>query len=155
MRSRVSLWSARNGKLRWVLCSLPKLIRSKRAAFEIVALAAGRLGSLSLAAQSIIMTADQSKPLYLFVPRVDVLYTEISAVVLNTIPFGIGMYLPPVVLPPAQYIVRRGGIHSGRKPHRCTFRGRRQTSQSCFGISQRRRRCSSHGRHASDQKCTT
>ena len=31
-----------------------------RAAFEIVALAAGRLGALSLAAQSIIMTADQS-----------------------------------------------------------------------------------------------
>ena len=41
----------------------------RRAAFEIVALAAGRLGSLPLAAQSVIMTTDQ---------------------VLNTIPFGIG-----------------------------------------------------------------
>ncbi|CAG8395281.1 unnamed protein product [Penicillium salamii] len=39
-------------------------------AFEIVALAAGRLGNVSLAAQSVIMTADQ---------------------VLNTIPFGIGV----------------------------------------------------------------
>lgn len=39
-------------------------------AFEIVALAAGRLGTISLAAQSVIMTADQ---------------------VLNTIPFGIGV----------------------------------------------------------------
>lgn len=38
-------------------------------AFEIVAIAAGRLGSLPLAAQSVIMTTDQ---------------------VLNTIPFGIG-----------------------------------------------------------------
>lgn len=32
----------------------------RRAAFEIVALAAGRLGSLPLAAQSVIMTLDQS-----------------------------------------------------------------------------------------------
>ena len=39
-------------------------------AFEIVALAAGRLGTIDLAAQSVIMTADQ---------------------VLNTIPFGIGV----------------------------------------------------------------
>ncbi|KAJ5496293.1 Multi antimicrobial extrusion protein [Penicillium fimorum] len=39
-------------------------------AFEIVALAAGRLGTVSLAAQSVIMTADQ---------------------ILNTIPFGIGV----------------------------------------------------------------
>ncbi|KAI5812920.1 MATE family multidrug resistance protein [Pyronema omphalodes] len=39
-------------------------------AFEIVALAAGRLGTVSLAAQSVIMTTDQ---------------------VLNTIPFGIGI----------------------------------------------------------------
>jgi multidrug resistance protein, MATE family len=35
----------------------------RRAAFEIVALAAGRLGALPLAAQSIIMTADQGKHL--------------------------------------------------------------------------------------------
>ncbi|OKL58904.1 putative transporter [Talaromyces atroroseus] len=39
-------------------------------AFEVVALAAGRLGTISLAAQSVIMTADQ---------------------VLNTIPFGVGV----------------------------------------------------------------
>lgn len=39
-------------------------------AFEIVALAAGRLGTLSLAAQSVIMTADQ---------------------IMNTIPFGVGV----------------------------------------------------------------
>lgn len=39
-------------------------------AFEIVALAAGRLGTISLAAQSVIMTAD---------------------VIMNTIPFGIGV----------------------------------------------------------------
>lgn len=39
-------------------------------AFEVVALAAGRLGTISLAAQSVIMTADQ---------------------VLNTIPFGLGV----------------------------------------------------------------
>jgi hypothetical protein len=32
-----------------------------RAAFEIVALAAGRLGNIALAAQSVIMTSDQSK----------------------------------------------------------------------------------------------
>ena len=32
-----------------------------RAAFEIVALAAGRLGELPLAAQSVIMTTDQSQ----------------------------------------------------------------------------------------------
>ncbi|KAF8824305.1 hypothetical protein HHX47_DHR8000353 [Lentinula edodes] len=42
----------------------------RRAAFEIVALAAGRLGSLPLAAQSVIMTLDQ---------------------ILNTLPFGIGV----------------------------------------------------------------
>lgn len=35
-----------------------------RAAFEIVALAAGRLGSLPLAAQSVIMTTDQSNFVY-------------------------------------------------------------------------------------------
>ena len=39
-------------------------------AFEIVALAAGRLGTISLAAQSVIMTADQ---------------------IMNTIPFGVGV----------------------------------------------------------------
>ncbi|KAI0700316.1 MOP flippase [Cytidiella melzeri] len=46
------------------------MVGTEWAAFEIVALAAGRLGALPLAAQSIIMTADQ---------------------ILNTIPFGIGV----------------------------------------------------------------
>ncbi|TFK34014.1 MOP flippase [Crucibulum laeve] len=46
------------------------MVGTEWAAFEIVALAAGRLGSLPLAAQSVIMTTDQ---------------------ILNTIPFGIGV----------------------------------------------------------------
>ncbi|KAJ6485806.1 MOP flippase [Mycena sanguinolenta] len=46
------------------------MVGTEWAAFEIVALAAGRLGALSLAAQSVIMTTDQ---------------------ILNTIPFGIGV----------------------------------------------------------------
>ena len=55
------LWWGRNGTLPSP-CNTPHgLIVPCRAAFEIVALAAGRLGALPLAAQSIIMTADQSK----------------------------------------------------------------------------------------------
>ncbi|KAI5122020.1 hypothetical protein M0805_008011 [Coniferiporia weirii] len=46
------------------------MVGTEWAAFEIVALAAGRLGALSLAAQSVIMTTDQ---------------------ILNTLPFGIGV----------------------------------------------------------------
>ncbi|CCM05438.1 uncharacterized protein FIBRA_07657 [Fibroporia radiculosa] len=46
------------------------MVGTEWAAFEIVALVAGHLGSLPLAAQSVIMTADQ---------------------ILNTIPFGIGV----------------------------------------------------------------
>ncbi|CDO70829.1 hypothetical protein BN946_scf184801.g21 [Trametes cinnabarina] len=46
------------------------MVGTEWAAFEIVALAAGRLGPLPLAAQSVIMTTDQ---------------------ILNTIPFGIGV----------------------------------------------------------------
>ncbi|KAH9939828.1 MATE efflux family protein [Amylocystis lapponica] len=46
------------------------MVGTEWAAFEIVALAAGRLGALPLAAQSVIMTTDQ---------------------ILNTIPFGIGI----------------------------------------------------------------
>lgn len=46
------------------------MIGTEWAAFEIVALAAGRLGELPLAAQSVIMTTDQ---------------------ILNTLPFGIGV----------------------------------------------------------------
>jgi len=46
------------------------MVGTEWAAFEIVALAAGRLGSLSLSAQSAIMTTDQ---------------------IVNTVPFGIGV----------------------------------------------------------------
>ncbi|KAF7317752.1 MATE efflux family protein [Mycena kentingensis (nom. inval.)] len=46
------------------------MVGTEWAAFEIVALAAGRLGALPLAAQSVIMTTDQ---------------------ILNTLPFGIGV----------------------------------------------------------------
>ncbi|TFY79853.1 hypothetical protein EWM64_g4158 [Hericium alpestre] len=46
------------------------MVGTEWAAFEIVALAAGRLGSVPLAAQAVIMTTDQ---------------------ILNTIPFGIGI----------------------------------------------------------------
>lgn len=48
----------------YVACPLPVALSNSdtnRAAFEIVALAAGRLGPISLAAQSVIMTTDQSK----------------------------------------------------------------------------------------------
>jgi len=58
-----------------------------RAAFEIVALAAGRLGELPLAAQSVIMTTDQSKYPHHLSPTTD----AYQGVVLNTIPFGIGV----------------------------------------------------------------
>jgi multidrug resistance protein, MATE family len=66
-------------------CTL--LISFSRAAFEIVALAAGRLGSLPLAAQSVIMTLDQSEPSFIPAPSA---HTNLSMTVLNTIPFGIG-----------------------------------------------------------------
>jgi MATE family multidrug resistance protein len=56
-----------------------------RAAFEIVALAAGRLGELPLAAQSVIMTTDQS---------IDFPYTPYNLlttpIVISTLPFGFG-----------------------------------------------------------------
>lgn len=58
-----------------------------RAAFEIVALAAGRLGSLSLSAQSVIMTTDQGTTLKL---QEDPLSHHQFVLVLNTLPFGIG-----------------------------------------------------------------
>ncbi|KAJ3763514.1 mate-domain-containing protein [Lentinula raphanica] len=64
--------------LRWKSCmtflrlAIPGILMvgTEWAAFEIVALAAGRLGALPLAAQSVIMTLDQ---------------------ILNTLPFGIGV----------------------------------------------------------------
>ncbi|KAL0954080.1 hypothetical protein HGRIS_005227 [Hohenbuehelia grisea] len=60
------------GCLSFLQLALPGILMvgTEWAAFEIVALAAGRLGELSLAAQSVIMTTDQ---------------------ILNTIPFGIGV----------------------------------------------------------------
>ena len=57
-----------------------------RAAFEIVALAAGRISSLSLAAQSVIMTTDQSKRIYKH--EFGFLSSKLITV-LNTLPFGI------------------------------------------------------------------
>ncbi|KAI0034870.1 mate-domain-containing protein [Vararia minispora EC-137] len=64
-------FSAR-GCLLFLRLALPGILMvgTEWAAFEIVALAAGRLGSTALAAQSVIMTSDQ---------------------ILNTIPFGIGV----------------------------------------------------------------
>jgi MATE family multidrug resistance protein len=59
-----------------------------RAAFEIVALAAGRLGTLPLAAQSVIMTTDQSEQLSI-ITSIDI--TNRTSV-LNTVPFGIGTH---------------------------------------------------------------
>ncbi|KAL5532735.1 ERC1_1 [Sanghuangporus sanghuang] len=60
------------GIQRFLKLALPGILMvgTEWAAFEIVALAAGRLGALSLAAQSVIMTTDQ---------------------ILNTLPFGIGV----------------------------------------------------------------
>lgn len=62
-------------------------------AFEIVALAAGRLGTTSLASQSVIMTADQ---------------------ILNTIPFGIGIAISSRV---GNYLGSRDVIKARRTAH--------------------------------------
>ena len=59
-----------------------------RAAFEIVALAAGRLGETPLAAQSIIMTTDQSAYIAFII---EFLLLMLIPKVLNTLPFGIGV----------------------------------------------------------------
>lgn len=56
-----------------------------RAAFEIVALAAGRLGELPLAAQSVIMTTDQSMR---FPYKLHIVLT--TPIVISTLPFGFG-----------------------------------------------------------------
>ncbi|KAJ6093548.1 Multi antimicrobial extrusion protein [Penicillium sp. IBT 16267x] len=65
-------WAAFNNVWTFVRLSLLGImhIGTEWLAFEIVALAAGRLGTISLAAQSVIMTADS---------------------VMNTIPFGLGV----------------------------------------------------------------
>ncbi|KAJ5239342.1 MATE efflux family protein subfamily [Penicillium chermesinum] len=67
-------WSREAFKNLWIFARLAILgilhVGTEWWAFEIVALAAGRLGTLPLASQSVIMTADQ---------------------ILNTIPFGIGI----------------------------------------------------------------
>lgn len=62
-------------------------------AFEIVALAAGRLGAISLASQSVIMTADQ---------------------ILNTIPFGIGIAISSRV---GNYLGSRNATKAMRTAH--------------------------------------
>lgn len=60
-----------------------------RWAFEIVALAAGRLGDLPLSAQSVIMTVDQVRLCFLlFSFRVDSFFLS---QILNTLPFGVGV----------------------------------------------------------------
>ena len=67
-------WSKRCFENIWTFARLAALgvvhVGSEWIAFEIVALAAGRLGTIPLAAQSVIMTSDQ---------------------LLNTIPFGVGV----------------------------------------------------------------
>ena len=60
------------------------MVGTEWAAFEIVALAAGRLGSTSLAAQSIIMTSDQSELSSEFQPVQDPTLMHILSV-LNTV----------------------------------------------------------------------
>ncbi|KAI0769826.1 MATE efflux family protein [Fomes fomentarius] len=69
------------------------MVGTEWAAFEIVALAAGQLGSLPLAAQSVIMTTDQ---------------------VLNTIPFGIGVAASARV---GNFIGARAPIAAKRASH--------------------------------------
>ncbi|RPD77371.1 MOP flippase [Lentinus tigrinus ALCF2SS1-7] len=72
------------------------MVGTEWAAFEIVALAAGRLGSLSLAAQSVIMTTDQ---------------------IMNTIPFGIGKCTSPfVVVQRVAASARVGNFIGARSP---------------------------------------
>lgn len=66
-----------------------------RAAFEIVALAAARLGNIPRAAQSVIMTTDQS--VFPSTPissaHHHLMFAFFYFKVLNSIPFGIGMVL--------------------------------------------------------------
>ncbi|KAG6846490.1 hypothetical protein H0H93_013659, partial [Arthromyces matolae] len=69
------------------------MVGTEWAAFEIVALAAGRLGELPLAAQSVIMTTDQ---------------------ILNTIPFGIGVAATTRV---GNYIGARSTMGAKRSAH--------------------------------------
>ncbi|OJT12802.1 hypothetical protein TRAPUB_10637 [Trametes pubescens] len=69
------------------------MVGTEWAAFEIVALAAGRLGALPLAAQSVIMTTDQ---------------------ILNTIPFGIGVAASTRV---GNYIGARSVLGAKRASH--------------------------------------
>lgn len=66
----MSSWLEQNGYAFTHPGPITHPLTSKKWAFEIVALAAGRLGTVPLASQSVIMTTDQ---------------------VLNTIPFGIGV----------------------------------------------------------------
>ncbi|KAG6809774.1 hypothetical protein H0H92_014791 [Tricholoma furcatifolium] len=72
------------------------MVGTEWAAFEIVALAAGRLGELPVAAQSIIMTTDQTFE------------------VINTIPFGIGVAATTRV---GNYIGSRSVPGSRRSAH--------------------------------------
>ncbi|KAL4265736.1 multi antimicrobial extrusion (MATE) family protein [Pleurotus pulmonarius] len=73
------------------------MVGTEWAAFEIVALAAGRLGPTPLAAQSVIMTTDQ---------------------ILNTIPFGIGVATSTRV---GNLIGNRSAIDAKRAAHASAF----------------------------------
>ena len=131
------VWIQYCQRIFWGLCDLFKF----RAAFEIVALAAGRLGHVSLAAQSVIMTTDQSKshlhqnvyiaygcsmnPLYL---------------VLNTIPFGIGNRSSTNHRFPCLIVFSRSsGFHTCWEPDRIQRCPRRQTCRTHVGLHERYR----------------
>ncbi|KAF8888113.1 MOP flippase [Infundibulicybe gibba] len=73
------------------------MVGTEWAAFEIVALAAGRLGAVPLAAQSVIMTTDQ---------------------ILNTIPFGIGVAASARV---GNLIGSRSAVGAKRAAHESAF----------------------------------
>ncbi|KAF5345125.1 hypothetical protein D9757_013874 [Collybiopsis confluens] len=73
------------------------MVGTEWAAFEIVALAAGQLGSLPLAAQSVIMTLDQ---------------------ILNTIPFGIGVAASTRV---GNFIGLRSAVDAKHAAHMAAF----------------------------------
>jgi hypothetical protein len=105
----------------------------RRAAFEIVALAAARLGSIPLAAQSVIMTTDQSTCRFvsLSLKNINLL------LVLNTIPFGIGRHLHVGCARQLIGFARYRRIHTRRKRHWQPRRLRRQIYRSPLGAPKR------------------
>lgn len=136
-----------------------------RAAFEIVALAAARLGTIPRAAQSVIMTTDQSSLPSLnphfqrpSPPDVRIFYF----IVLNSIPFGIGMALTSkdcciqywhlaYLRPPRR--CRR--VHTSGKRHRPARCSWGQVHWTPLGIAERNNRSNRHGRATPRQRCTS